>query len=204
MHLVDGILSFPVLVSGTVVAIIGIRQGLRSLDAEQVPRTALLTALFFLASLIHVPIGPSNAHLFLLGLVGLLLGWLAFPAIFIGLLLQAAFFGYGGLSVLGVNTLNMALPAVLCAGLMRPFFTSRHPTVIALSGFALGALTTVLAALLVALSLGLSGREFHLAAKLLFVSHLPVMLVEGILTAAIVILLYRVAPDQLRLLENHE
>jgi cobalt/nickel transport system permease protein len=38
------------------------------------------------ASLIHVPIGPSNAHLILNGLVGLLLGWGAFPAILVALI----------------------------------------------------------------------------------------------------------------------
>ncbi len=46
--------------------------------------------------------------------MGLLLGWPAFPAILVGLFLQALLFQFGGLTVLGVNTFNVAVPAVLC------------------------------------------------------------------------------------------
>ncbi len=78
----------------------------------------MLAAAFFVASLIHVPIGPSNVHLILNGIVGLLLGWAAFPAILIALVLQAMLFQYGGISTLGVNTIIMALPAVTCGLLL--------------------------------------------------------------------------------------
>ena len=47
------------------------------------------TPAIFVASLVHVPVGPSSMHLVLNGLLGLLLGWAAFPAILVGLLLQA-------------------------------------------------------------------------------------------------------------------
>jgi len=68
---------------------------------------------FFVASLIHIPIGPSSAHLVLNGLVGVLLGWAAFPSIFVGLVLQALVFQFGGLTTLGVNTFAMAMPGVV-------------------------------------------------------------------------------------------
>ena len=70
-------------------------------------QVGILSSAFFMASLIHVPIGPSSVHLLLNGIVGLLLGWGAFPAILVGLALQAMFFQFGGITVLGVNTLNV-------------------------------------------------------------------------------------------------
>ena len=55
-----------------------------------------------------------SAHLVLNGLLGALLGFVAFPAITVALLLQALLFQYGGILVLGVNTATMALPPILC------------------------------------------------------------------------------------------
>lgn len=39
-----------------------------SVDSARLPHAALLSAVFFVASLIHVPIGPADAHLVLNGL----------------------------------------------------------------------------------------------------------------------------------------
>ena len=99
--------------------------GLKKMDYEAIPRVAILSAAFFVATLIHVPVGPVGLHLVLNGLMGLLLGWMAVPAILIALFLQALLFQFGGLTVLGVNTVTMALPggylflcvsAACCAG----------------------------------------------------------------------------------------
>ena len=59
---------------------------------EDVPQTALLAAAFFIASQIHVRVGPSSAHLLLNGLVGVILGRRAVLAILVGLALQAILF----------------------------------------------------------------------------------------------------------------
>ena len=74
----------------------------------------ILFLAFFVGSFVHVPIGLSSAHLILNGLLGAILGWAAFPAILTALLLQAVLFQFGGITVLGVNTFNVAGPAVLC------------------------------------------------------------------------------------------
>jgi ABC-type Co2+ transport system permease subunit len=66
----------------------------------------------FLASLVHVPLGPSSIHLTLLGLAGLLLGWSAIPALFVALLLQGFLLQFGGLLSLGVNTTIMGTAAL--------------------------------------------------------------------------------------------
>ena len=195
MHIVDGALSNPVVIGGAVAAVGGIAMGLRSLPLERIPAAGVLSASFFVASLIHVPIGPSSVHLILNGLAGLMLGWAAFPALFVGLLLQAVFFGFGGLTVLGVNAVNIALPAVLVGLMFRPLVARGSPMQGAIWGGIGGALAIALTTLAVAVSLMLSGDEFILAAKLVFFSHIPVMAIEGLLSAAAIFLARRVKPE---------
>jgi len=84
---------------------------------EEIPRIALLTSAFFVASLIHVRLGPTSVHLLLNGLVGVILGWRAGLAIPVGLALQAVLLGHGGFSTIGVNASVMTIPALLCGGL---------------------------------------------------------------------------------------
>ncbi|SDD80137.1 cobalt transporter CbiM [Rhodospira trueperi] len=195
MHIVDGALSAPVVIAGSAVAVGGIALGLRSLSLEKIPAAGVLSATFFVAALVHVPIGPSSVHLIMNGLAGLVLGWAAFPALFVGLLLQAVFFGFGGVTVLGVNTVNIALPAVLVGLLFRRGAASADGRVAALSGLLAGSLAIVLTALTVALVLWLSGDEFLAAAKLVVLAHLPVAVIEGLICAAAVTLIHRVKPD---------
>ena len=121
MHIAEGVLSVPALSAGAAIAALGIWLGLRRLDESRLILAAVLAATFFLGSLIHVPLGPGSVHLLLGGLAGLLLGWTAFPVIFIGLLLQAVLFQFGGLLVLGVNTSTVAVPAVLCGLALRQY-----------------------------------------------------------------------------------
>lgn len=195
MHIVDGALSTQVVVAGTVLAVGGIALGLRKLPMEKIPVAGVLSAAFFVASLIHVPIGPSSVHLILNGLAGLVLGWAAFPALFVGLLLQAVFFGFGGLTVLGVNTLNIALPAVAVYYLCRRGVASSAPLTAAIWGGIGGGLSIMLTTVLVGLSLAFSGEEFLPAAKLVFFAHIPVMIIEGLLTAFAVYLAAKVKPE---------
>jgi len=165
------------------------------MDLDRIPQIGMLSATFFIASLIHVPVGPSSLHLILNGLIGLALGWTAFPALFIALLLQAAFFGYGGLIVLGVNTVNIALPAVLMGLLLRQLIVNSPPKRAAILGGIAGAGSIALTAVMVGVSLALSGDAFIPAAKLALLSHIPVLVVEALVTAATVYLLVRVKPD---------
>lgn len=195
MHIVDGALSNEVVIAGTVLAAGGIALGLRKLPMEKIPAAGVLSATFFVASLIHVPIGPSSVHLILNGLAGLVLGWAAFPALFVGLLLQAVFFGFGGVTVLGVNTLNIALPAVAVYYLCRHGVSSGSAVAAAIWGGIGGALSIVLTTVMVGVSLAFSGEEFIPAAKLVLVTHVPVMAIEGLLTGFAVYLACKVKPD---------
>ncbi|MBO9398657.1 cobalt transporter CbiM [Shimia sp. R9_2] len=195
MHIVDGALSNPVVIGGALAAVGGIAMGLKSLDLDRIPAAGVLSASFFVASLIHVPIGPSSVHLILNGLAGLLLGWAAFPALFVGLLLQAVFFGFGGLTVLGINAVNIAFPAVLAWMLFGRLIGRGSPVQGAIWGGIGGAFAIAATTALVAVSLALSGKEFIPAAKLVFFAHIPVMVIEAVLTGFAILLARKVKPE---------
>ena len=195
MHIAEGVLSAPVLITGAVVAAGAVAYGLKKLDPRQVMMAAILGAAFFVASLIHIPVGPSSVHLLLNGLLGVLLGWSAVPVIFVGLLLQAILYGFGGLTVLGVNTATMGLGAVLSwyifGGLLSVLKPLGAKKAAAVSGFVSG---VAIAAILTALALAFTDEGFKASALMLLAAHLPVMLIEGIVTAVAVSFIARVRP----------
>jgi cobalt/nickel transport system permease protein len=168
------------------------------MNTQEVPKVALLTAAFFVASLVHVPIGPSSAHLILNGILGILLGWTAFPAIFIGLFFQAVLFQFGGLTTLGVNTMNMAVPAVIMGALARPALRSNSGMFAMMMAAISGAGAIVLSAAMVAGSLALSGGSFVAVSKLIFVAHIPIAIAEGVLSVLIISFLLKTRPDVIK------
>jgi cobalt/nickel transport system permease protein len=196
MHISEGVLSPAVLAGGAALAVAGTAIGLKKLDYEAIPRVAILSAAFFVATLIHVPVGPVGLHLVLNGLMGLLLGWMAVPAILIALFLQALLFQFGGLTTLGVNTVTMAAPAVFCfyayRGLLR-----RPGTTAAVAAFACGVTGILLSGVLVAVALISTGQAFLEAAELVLLAHIPVMLIEGVITLFIFLFLKKVKPEML-------
>lgn len=195
MHIVDGALSVEVLAAGAVLTVAGVAYGLKKMDYDHLPQVGVLSAVFFIASYIHLPVGFTSVHLILNGLIGLALGWAAFPALLVALFLQAVFFGFGGFLVLGVNAVNIALPAVLVYYLCRHGLSVQSSKVAAFWGALGGAGAIVLTTIMVAFSLMLSGDAFLLAAKATFFAHIPVMIVEGFVTAAAVLLIRKVKPE---------
>ena len=193
MHISEGILSGPVLVSGYVLAAAGTAVGLKKLDYDRVARTGILSAVFFVASLIHVPVGPSSVHLILNGIVGLLLGWCAFPAILIALLLQAVFFQFGGLTSLGVNTMTMALPAVVCYYFFSPLI-QKNQIMTSIAAFGCGFLSVFFSAVLVGGALFFTEGKFMEISILIIISNLPIMIIEGFITVFCVLFLKKVQP----------
>jgi cobalt/nickel transport system permease protein len=194
MHISEGVLSGPVLLTGGALAAAGAAVGLGRLDYDRIARAGLLAAAFFVASLIHVPIGPSNVHLILNGIVGLVLGWGAFPAIVVALLLQGVLFQYGGLTTLGVNTLIMAVPAVACHYLCGPFICRQRTASLA-AAFACGFVSIMLGAVIAGAALMFTEENFLEVTLLIIGAHIPVMVIEGLITAFCVAFLCRVQPD---------
>ena len=195
MHISEGLMSAPVLVTGAVLSAAGLVAGLKSLRQNDIPRASVLSAVFFVASLIHVPIGPSSAHLVLNGLIGIIMGWASFPIIFLGLLLQGLLFNFGGVTTLGVNTFNMAAPAVLFGVLLRPLVKSSKASLNYLAGFLGGGLPVFTSAILVALALYLSGDQFLYVAGEVIIGNFPIMVIESIVVMYCVRFLKKVRPE---------
>ena len=196
MHISEGVLSGPVLLGGGALAAAGTAVGLKNLDYDRIINAAMLAAAFFVASLIHLPIGFANAHLILNGIVGILLGWGAFPVILAALVLQAMFFQFGGMTTLGVNTVIMALPAVLC----YLFFKTRvlKPGRLGfVAAFACGFSAVFLSTVFLAAALVFADEDFLGVALMAAGAHIPVMIVEGMVTAGMIAFLKKVQPEML-------
>jgi len=215
-HIPDGVLSAPVLIAGAVVSTGLLAVALSQVREEDLPQAAVLAAAFFVSSLVSVPLGPSSVHLLLNGLMGLVLGWAAVPALFVGLLLQSVFFGHGGLVALGVNTANLGIPALACALVLRPLLARMSVPLASMSsdagtvphgraspngsqrgfliGMAGGVLAVGLTGALVVTSLLLSGQAFAPAASVIGATFVPLALIEGLLTGVVITFLLRVEP----------
>ncbi len=195
MHISDGILSWQVLAAGTAACAGGAGAGLYKLREEDIPKAALLASVFFVASLIHVPAGGASAHLMLTGLMGILLGWAVFPVFLAALLLQSVLLGHGGLTALGVNTVNMSVPGLACYYIFGRNIRMKSYRSAVVLGFGAGALGILLATFMGGTALLASGREFMPVFKGLMVLHIPVAFAEGIITAAVTGFLWKVKPE---------
>jgi len=195
MHISEGVLSAPVLIAGAVLSAGGVAIGLRKMSYDKIPQVAVLSSAFFVASLIHIPLGPSSTHLVMNGLLGILLGWMAFPSILVALSLQALLFQFGGFTVLGVNTLVMAAPALLAYILFSPLVKSAMAPLVSAGGFLAGVTGIFFGALLVALALISTGESFRNVSMAIIIAHIPVMIIEGVVTAFCVLFLRKVKPE---------
>ena len=198
MHLSEGVIASPlVLGGGYVIAFAGVAIGLRKLDETQAMRTAVMASSFFVASLIHIPLFGVPVHLSLTGLLGIILGWAAFPAVFVALILQAVLFGFGGLTTLGINTCIMALPAVVASCAFKGLRLERGGSATPAACGIIGAFAVALASIILALVLTTAGEAFIPVAWTVLAAHAPVIVIEGLVTASVVAFLRKVSPELL-------
>ena len=200
MHLSEGVLHTPVLLAGVALAVVGVAVGLRRLESERLPLTALFAAAFFVAGTIHVPVGIGSVHLILNGMAGLFLGWAVFPAFLIALLLQVLFFSFGGFAVLGVNLCVMALPAVAAHYVLRGYLKpGMGPMAKLFAGLGAGIIGVGGAGVLASLVLALDGgKHYQDLIALLLLSHLPVFILDGIISYGVISLLSKMYPSSLQ------
>ncbi len=196
MHISDGVLPTPVAIGGYAVSLAIIAWSARKTKAEDFPKIAVMTSAFFVASLIHVPIGPTSVHLLIPGLVGILLESSAFVSIALGLLLQSILFQFGGITALGANAIMMGVPA-LAAGWFFHSFKGDKPFRYVLCGALAGGGGVVLAVLFLAGLLLTGGEDFWGVAKIAMYAHLPVIVIETCVSAFAVSFLYKVKPELL-------
>lgn len=214
MHIPDGFVSAPLAVAGAAVAAAGLavctRQAGRTLSERQLPLAGLAAAFFLVlqAPIIPVAVGTSG-HLLGGTLAVALLGpWLGPIVITVVTVVQTLFTGAGGLSVLGVNLVNLALvPAVVgypvLLGARRALPRSNTGTALACGVAAV--VSVVTASVLFTAEYALGGAA-GLPVRTVAVSTVGVYAVvavfEGVVTALVVRALLalradlvRVAPD---------
>lgn len=182
MHLADGVLSTSVVVATSAAAAAGVAVGIKGIEDEDIPKVSLMSAAFFGASLISIPVPPTSVHPLLCGLIGVLLGRKLCLAFLPALLLQALLFRHGGLTTVGANTLLLAIPGYLS------YLLFRHLPVknITLRGGIAGGLSVVLAVVVLIALLVMTDPRFaqgdFSVARIVAVGHLPLVAVEGFVT----------------------
>jgi cobalt/nickel transport system permease protein len=193
MHISDGVLPVAVTIGGYAASAGLAAWSARRIHTRDLPKVAVVTSAFFVASLVHIPFGPTRAHLLLPGLAGALLGPAAFLAIGLALLLQSLLFQFGGLTALGANALMMGVPAMICGWFFQTFKgnTLRRQAIV---GAVAGAMGTVMAAVVLALMLMTGGEDFFGVAKIALAAHVPVIVIEGVVSGLTVGFLARVQP----------
>ena len=118
MHIPDGFLDYSVCAvtyaASALLWIFAFRKAKQTLTDRQVPLMATLTAMFFAVQLMNYPIiGGTTAHLLGGPIIALTLGpYAGMISMTIILLIQALFFGDGGITTLGANVWNMGVVGV--------------------------------------------------------------------------------------------
>lgn len=199
VHLSDGALTEAWWASGFAGLALLLTLAAWKVREEEIPRLGVLTAAFFVASSIHLPLAilPTSVHLILNGLVGVVLGRRAPLAIAIGLALQYLLLSHGGLTTLGINTCIVSLPA-LAAGAAYPLLRRLGVPAFA-RGVLLGGGAVAGAVALNFFVLLLGGKEdWQVLAKLVLLAHVPIVIIEGLMLGVLVNYLEKVKPSLLR------
>jgi len=109
--------------------------------------------------------------------------------------LQSVLFQFGGITTLGINTFNMALPAVICFYLFNRGIKGKNNFIALTLAFVCGSLAVLLSGIMLAAALVFIGEPFLQVAKLVLITHLPVMILEGVLAVFCIGFLRKVRPE---------
>src|SRR3954470_17150928 len=121
MHIPDGYLSPSTCATLYVAAApfwyIALQRIRRLLNTRMVPLLSVFSAFSFVIMMFNLPLpGGTTGHATGVGIATIVLGpWGAMLAISIALMIQALFFGDGGITALGANCFNMAVVGSLAA-----------------------------------------------------------------------------------------
>jgi cobalt/nickel transport system permease protein len=222
MHIAEGLLPLPWAALWFAVAAPFVALGVRRLtelsrdDLSMKPLVGLMAAVVFIISCMPIPVPTAGtcSHPCGTAIAAILLGPLVSVVIAaVALLLQALFLAHGGLSTLGADVVSMGVVGSF-AGWFVFRGLQRLGAGLTVAAFAAGLITdwaTYLATTL-ELAAGIRGTEpfWPLAGKiaLAFVpTQLPLGILEGSMTAGLVVLLSRTRPDllvKMRVLKPHE
>jgi cobalt/nickel transport system permease protein len=218
MHIPDGYLSpatCAALYAGAAPFwAVALRRVQAAFRARTMPLLSLLSAFSFVVMMFNLPLpGGTTGHAVGMGVAAVLLGpWASMLALSVALLIQAVFFGDGGVTTYGANCLNMAIAGSLVAhAIYRALSGSsevsarRRVWAAALAGYA----AINVSALLAALEFGIQPTLFHdaggsplyapyplgIALPAMMLGHLTIAgLAEGVITGGIVAWLQKANP----------
>lgn len=196
MHIADGILTLEATATLSAVAVGLVYRSLKKTDEDKITLTAACSAMFFLATFIHIPFGVTQIHLLLVGVIGILLGWSSFLAIAVALILQALLLGYGGIVSVGVNLVIMALPAYLVFWFYHTTWMQRINAKIRF--FMVGFLGAFFSTLILTAVLYFSKEQYEWAAYTIFSVNIVTMLVEGIVSMFLLLFIQKSYPKILK------
>ena len=195
MHISDGILNSDMVIATSLIGVALLAYSIKSLKNENIAILSAMSAMFFIASFIHIPLGPTQIHLILIGLIGVLLGSGVFLAILIALLLQAVLLGYGGLTSLGANLIIMALPAFIIHLIVKNGLLNFLS--LKIKYFAIGFLAVFLSTIFLALILILAKDEYFYVSLTVITANIPAMLIEGFVTLFLINYVKKAMPQLL-------
>ncbi len=198
LHIPDGFLSAPVAILAWIVTIafmvVAVRRASREFDERLAPLMGVLAAFIFAAQAFNFPVAGGTSGHFLGGaLAAILLGpWPALLVMAAVIGLQGLIFQDGGLLAMGANIFVMGIVTVWTGyfayqALQR---INRH-----VAGFAAGWLSVVLAAVVTAFMLALSGTaSLGVVLTAMAGVHMLIGVGEGLITAAALALVRAALP----------
>jgi cobalt/nickel transport system permease protein len=190
----------------------------RALNTRTIPLLAVFAAFSFIIMMFNLPLpGGTTGHAAGIAIAVIVLGpYASMLAISIALVIQAVFFGDGGITAIGANCFNMAIAGSLTSYLVyrsvagrAPIESPRRVAAAALAGY----LGINFAALLTALEFGIQPLLYHdatgaplyapyplyVAVPAMMIGHLTVAgLAEMVVSAGVVAYLQRAEPSLLR------
>jgi cobalt/nickel transport system permease protein len=222
MHIPDGYLSpstcAALYAGSTPFWYVSLQKMKRRLNTQAVPLLSVFAAFSFVIMMFNLPLpGGTTGHAVGVGIAAIVLGpWASILAISVALVIQAIFFGDGGITAIGANCFNMAIVGSLVAYAVyrliagrAPIESTRRVVAAAIAGyFAINA-----SALLAAIEFGIQPMLFrdasgtplyapyplHIAVPAMMIGHLTIAgLAEMVVSGGVVAYLQRAEPGLLK------
>jgi cobalt/nickel transport system permease protein len=222
MHIPDGYLSpstCATLYAGSAPFwYVSLQKMKRRLNTQAVPLLSVFAAFSFVIMMFNLPLpGGTTGHAVGIGIAAIVLGpWGSILAISVALVIQAIFFGDGGITAIGANCFNMAIAGSLVSYAVyrliagtAPIESPRRVVAAAIAGYsAINA-----SALLAALEFGIQPMLFHdasgtplyapyplhIAVPAMMIGHLTIAgLAEMVVSGGVVAYLQRAEPALLK------
>ncbi len=222
MHIPDGYLSpstcATLYAGSTPFWYVSLQKMKRKLNTQAVPLLSVFAAFSFVIMMFNLPLpGGTTGHAVGVGIAAIVLGpWGSILAISVALVIQALFFGDGGITAIGANCFNMAIVGSLVAYAVyrliagtSPIESSRRVIAAAIAGY-----TAINAsALFAAFEFGIQPLMFHdaagtplyapyplhIALPAMMIGHLTIAgLAEMVVSGGVVAYLQRAEPALLK------